>query len=134
MTNGLKIFNKENVLVIKNADKLSEQVTSFRNELDKVPGVLSASVAMTVPGSGAYEDIFTKEGGDAELSISQTKIDEYYFETMGLSLVAGRAFDINRPADRVKVIPNETTVQLFGWTPEEAIGKKIIYPGLAKRS
>ncbi len=123
-------FNKENVLVIKNADKLSEQVTSFRNELDKVPGVLSASVAMTVPGSGAYEDIFTKEGGDAELSISQTKIDEYYFETMGLSLVAGRAFDINRPADKVKVIPNETTVQLFGWTPEEAIGKKIIYPGL----
>ncbi len=123
-------FNKDNILIVNNADKLKEQVESFRNEVSGLPGVLNASVAMTVPGRGSFEDIFSSEGGETELSISQTKIDEHYFETMGLSLVAGRTFDINRPADRVKVIPNETTVRLFGWTPEEAIGKKIIYPEL----
>ena len=123
-------FNKDNILVVNNADKLKEQVESFRNEISGLPGVVNASVAMTVPGRGSFEDIFSAEEGETELSISQSKIDEYYFETMGLTLVAGRTFDINRPADRVKVIPNETTIRLFGWTPEEAIGKKIIYPEL----
>jgi putative ABC transport system permease protein len=50
-------------------------------------------------------------------------------KTMGLSLSAGRDFDANRPSDITAVIPNETTVRLFGWTPEEALGKHIVYPG-----
>lgn len=123
-------FDKENILIINNANKLAEQAKSFREEISALPGVRDASLAMTVPGRGSFEDIFSQEGGDIELSIAQTKIDEHYFSTMGLTLVAGRSFDINRPADQVKVIPNETTVRLFGWTPEEAIGKKIIYPEL----
>ncbi|MEQ9412505.1 MAG: FtsX-like permease family protein, partial [Cyclobacteriaceae bacterium] len=123
-------FNKENILVINNADKLTDHVKSFRDEIGTLPGVINASVGMTVPGSGSYEDIFMREGADIQLSISQSKIDEHYFETMGLSLVAGRTFDINNPGDRTKVIPNETAVRLFGWTPEEALGRKIIYPEL----
>ncbi|MEP2671589.1 MAG: ABC transporter permease [Cyclobacteriaceae bacterium] len=123
-------FNKENILVINNADKLTDHVKSFRNEIEDLPGVVNASVGMTVPGRGSFEDIFGREGSDIELSISQTKIDEHYFETMGLSLVAGRTFDVNSPGDKTKVIPNETTVRLFGWTPEEALGKKIIYSEL----
>jgi putative ABC transport system permease protein len=127
-------FNKENILVINNADKLADHVKAFRDEIGTLPGVLNASVGMTVPGRGSYEDIFGREGSDIELSISQSKIDEHYFETMGLSLVAGRTFDVNNPGDRTKVIPNETTVRLFGWTPEEAIGKRIIYMGLGNDS
>jgi len=123
-------FNKENILVLNNAEKLADNVKTFRDEVATLPGVVDASVGMTVPGRGSFEDIFKKEGGDIELSISQSKIDDYYFKTMGLSLVAGRSFDVNSPGDRTKVIPNETTVRLFGWTPEEAIGERIIYPEL----
>lgn len=122
-------FNKENTLVINNAEKLKDQVKSFRNEISNLPGVLDVSVAMTVPGRGSFEDIFRKEGDKSQLSISQSKIDEHFFKTMGLTLVAGRSFDLNNPGDKVKVIPNETTVRLFGWTPEEAIGKRILYEG-----
>ncbi|MBX2943421.1 MAG: ABC transporter permease [Cyclobacteriaceae bacterium] len=123
-------FNKENILVLNNAERLGESVKAFREEVGSLPGVVDASIAMTVPGRGSFEDVFKKEGGDIELSISQTKIDEHYFETMGLSLVAGRAFDLNRSGDKNKVIPNETAVRLFGWTPDEAIGKRIIYSEL----
>lgn len=125
-------FNKENILVLNNANKLKDNVNAFRNEVVGLPGVVDASVAMTVPGRGSYEDVFKGEGTDIELSISQSKIDEHYFKTLGLSLVAGRSFDINSPGDKTKVIPNETAVRLFGWTPEEAIGKKIIYPELGE--
>lgn len=120
-------FDKDNLLIIRNAEKLTDHIKSFRDEVSIMPGVVSASVGMTVPGAGSFEDIYEKEGGDQKLSISQTKIDPYYFETMGLSLVAGRSFDMNRPSDKNAVIPNETTVRLFGWTPEEAIGKHISY-------
>ena len=122
-------FDKENILIINSAEKLEDQVKTYRNEVANIPGVTDAAIAMTVPGRGAFEDIFRKEGEDAQLSISQVKIDEYYFNTMGFSLVAGRSFDINQPADKMKVIPNETTVRMFGWTPEEAIGKRILYEG-----
>lgn len=125
-------FNKENILVLNNANKLKDNVNAFRNEVAGLPGVVDASVAMTVPGRGSYEDVFKGEGTDIELSISQTKIDEHFFKTLGLSLVAGRSYDINSPGDKTKVIPNETAVRLFGWTPEEAIGKRIIYPELGE--
>lgn len=123
-------FDKENILVLSNAERLTDHVKSFRDEVSTIPGVIDATLAMTVPGRGSYEDIFGREGADVELSIAQTKIDEHYFETLGLSLVAGRTFDINNPGDRNKVIPNETTVSLFGWTPEEALGQRITYADL----
>lgn len=122
-------FDKENILIVSNAEKLNSQVAAFRNEVSILPGVVHASVSMTVPGDGSFEDIFRKEGDDTQVSISQSKIDEYYFETMGHTLVAGRTFDINNISDRLKVIPNETTVRSFGWTPQEAIGKRIWYEG-----
>ncbi|MCB0488168.1 MAG: ABC transporter permease [Cyclobacteriaceae bacterium] len=122
-------FDKDNVLVIDNAEKLTDHVKAFRDEAARVPGVVDASIAMTVPGRGSFEDIFRREGDNSQLSISQTKIDDHYFKTMGFSLAAGRSFDINRPGDKMKVIPNETTVRLFGWTPEEALGKRILYEG-----
>ena len=122
-------FDKENILIVNNAEKLKDQVKAFRNEASGLPGVINASISMTVPGRGSFEDIFRKEGDDTQLSISQSKIDEYYVGTMNHTLVAGRSFDIDSPGDRVKVIPNETAVRLFGWTPEEAIGKRILYEG-----
>ena len=121
-------FNKDNILIVNNAEKISDQVKSFRDEISQLPGVINASVAMTLPGRGSFEDIFMKYEDGSQLSISQTKIDQHYFETLGLSLVAGRTFDPDRPADRLKVIPNETTVRAFGWSPEEALGKIISYP------
>lgn len=125
-------FNKENVLVINNVEKLADQAKAFREEVSTLAGVADASLAMTVPGRGSFEDIFRNEAGDAEMSISQSKIDAHYFKTMGLTLIAGRSFDEKRESDRNKVIPNETTVRLFGWTPEEAIGKRIIYGELGE--
>ncbi len=121
-------FEKEHLLIVSNAERLGESVLTFRDELQQLQGVTNASISMTVPGRGSYEDAFVKEGTDEKMSISQNKVDEYYLQTMGFSLAAGRFFDITRTSDREAVIPNETTVRLFGWTPQEALGKYIVYP------
>jgi putative ABC transport system permease protein len=121
-------FDRENVLILHNAEKLEAQLSSFRDEVANLPGVVHASVAMDVPGSMNYEDIFMTEGSDVKLAISQVKIDPYFIPVMDLKMVSGRQFQRDNQGDVNHVIINETTARLFGWTPDEAINKKIVYP------
>lgn len=122
-------FDRENVLVINHAEQLGNHLESFRDQLSNVQGVEAASVAMSVPGRGAYEDIFTREGSDEKLPVGMLQMDEYFVEALGMKVVAGEDFEKDVEADLGKVILNETAVRLFGWTPQEAIGKRIIYMG-----
>jgi putative ABC transport system permease protein len=122
-------FNRENVLVVRGAEKLGDQLESFRDEVAGFAGVEHTALAMNVPTGALYEDVFEREGTDIKVPISIYKIDQYYFDAMGFQIVAGRQFDINRQSDSEGVIPNETSIRMLGWTPEEAIGHKIFYPG-----
>lgn len=126
-------FDRENILLIRHAEELGNQLESFRNEVAAYPGVIQASSAMGVPGRGNWEDIFSAEGSTASMPIHLIKIDRHYFQTLGLKLIAGRELDENNPADVHSAILNENAVKLFGWTPEEAIGKHMIYPDGAKK-
>ena len=120
-------FDTENLLVINYADKLGNQLESFREEISRMPDVINASLSMDI--RGRFEDMYIPEGSDRKLSISHYKIDEHFFETTKISLVEGRAFDENRPSDKNAIIITETTCNLIGWTPKEAVGKKINYVG-----
>src|SRR5690606_18757119 len=63
-----------------------------------------------------------------QLPLSQFKVDEHFFNTLKLNMISGRAFD-DRIGDKDVVVINETTARLFGWTPDEALGKRILYIG-----
>jgi putative ABC transport system permease protein len=122
-------FDKENVLLIKYAEKLGSHLEAFRDEVKTYPGVTDVGIAMEVPGGGNWADGFVREGTDITVDIAIAKIDENYFGTLGFELVAGRNFERQRPSDKNAIIPNETTVQSFGLNPEQAIGQYIVYPG-----
>jgi hypothetical protein len=57
-------------------------------------------------------------------------IDEDYVKTLGLTIIAGRNFDVNRISEiEDGLIINEAAVTKFGWeTPENAIGKRVDSP------
>jgi putative ABC transport system permease protein len=122
-------FDRENVLLIKHAEKLGNHLEAFRNEVETYPGVTMAGITMEVPGGGVWSDDFARENSEFNASVAIVKTDEQYFKAFDFQLVAGRGFEKERPSDKNAVIPNETTVQLFGWTPEQAIGQYLIYPG-----
>src|SRR5690606_18812737 len=46
-----------------------------------------------------------------------------------------RGFDEENPADEFHLVINEAAAKVLGWTPEEAIGRKIVYgdPGVGAR-
>lgn len=120
-------FDQENVLLIHHADKLGDQAESFKNEILQIPGVKNASLVTNI--RGGYEDIFMREGDNMKLPITAYKSDERFFETTKLTLAAGRNFEEARPSDKDAVVINETTARLFGWSPEEALSKRILYIG-----
>lgn len=126
-------YEHDNILILNNAEKLGDQLKSFRDEVSGYAGVEEVSASMDMRAS--YEDIFMREGDNLKLPITQMKIDEHFLPTTKIKLAAGRGFDDNRPSDSYAVIINETTAKLYGWTPEEALGKNIIYLGddLAKQ-
>ena len=123
-------FDKERTLIVNYAEKLGGNIKGFRNEVANLPGVINASIGQDVPRHIGYQDIYMAKGSSVKLPVAVLKIDENYFSAFGFKLVAGRMLDAeHNAADKAAYIANETAVKLFGWTPEEAIGKTIIYPG-----
>jgi len=120
-------FDKENLLIIEHADKLGNQLESFNEEVATFPGVQTTSVSTDFRGQ--FEEVFMREGDDTQYSISYYKVEEHFFETTGIKLAAGRFFEETRPSDKDAVVLTETTCRLLGWTPEEAIGKRMHYLG-----
>ncbi|GAA0894143.1 ABC transporter permease [Fulvivirga kasyanovii] len=122
-------FDKENIMVINNAHKLGDQLESFRNELAAHDNVINASIAMDMLGRGTYDEVFTKESDNTRLTLAQLKVDDHFFETMGLELVAGRPFSEDRPSDMRAVLINETAMHLYGWNKDNVLGQRIVYMG-----
>jgi putative ABC transport system permease protein len=82
---------------------------------------------------------------DDQISVTANPVDEDYIKTTGLQIIAGEDFtqqDIKDAASEVwserryHFILNESAAEQLGWTPEQAIGKKMFMgshrPGFVK--
>lgn len=126
-------FNKENVLIITNADRLGKSEESLRQELLSLPQVVNATISTSLPTKDSFGDTYVPEtnpgnvnGGENNIMLASFIIDEAFVPTMKLKMAAGRAFSKNF-TDSASVILNETAVKQIGW--KDAIGKTIVYPG-----
>jgi putative ABC transport system permease protein len=124
-------FNKEAVLVVRtNGDTaIVRHLEAFKNELKQVPGVVSITGTSTVPGQSTnnlYTEIEMSDGKLSPTNINYYFVDHDFLSTYGIDLVAGRDFLREVKADDTTAfLINETAVKDFGWTPEQALGKKI---------
>ncbi|MCC6410524.1 MAG: ABC transporter permease [Saprospiraceae bacterium] len=100
---------------------------TFKQRLKQLPGVESVSFSSDVPGSfntWSGNFAFGLGSDDAPFGTSFKFIDEDYFETYGLKLVAGRELT---QSDTVReAVVNETLLKRLGINnPQEAIGKEM---------
>ena len=106
------------------------KLKNYKNEILKRSDIVTASIAETVPGGRPNFNLFRveTENGFIEKGIDAYGIDEDYFTTLGMTLVEGRNFSPDIPADTLNnLIVNETMVKSLGW--DNAIGKKVTNPG-----
>jgi len=123
-------FNKENLFItsIKESEKVKiNEFTALRNEIIEIPGVIETSLSITTPFHNSYGISVNWEGCQAgeKLSCRYNKASNNYLNTMEIEIIAGSDFDLNRNYDPTACIVNETFVKSIGWSPEEAIGKRI---------
>jgi len=120
-------FDRSNVVIISGELKDGHVAAANRSEvgrqiqgvLAEIPGVVSSSISLLTPISGAtWNDsvILDRSGapsGDAALAYSNY-VSPHYLETMRIPLVAGRDFDAHDASTSPKVaIINETMARRF---------------------
>lgn len=123
-------FDKDNLLLSKIKETETVKVNEFlvlRNELIEIPGVKEVSLSYNSPFYGSSGRLVDWEGSQAgeDLSCRFNRAFDTYLNTMGIDIVAGRNFELERNYDSTACIVNETFVNVIGWTPEEAIGKRV---------
>jgi len=120
-------FNKENVVVVDAEGTEAKRIYPlFRQVLDERPEIAGVAASELGLGAGAGWSRSGWDDNGKHYEAYEYYIDENYLAVMGLQLLSGRNLDPAIAADnRTSVVVNETLLKTFGWTMEEAIGKRL---------
>ena len=121
-------FNKDNLLIMRSADSsFKSKYPVFKNNLLENTSIINITTSNTLPGLGSYLDVFLvegKEGMEKEL-MSEMFVDYNFIDMMGMTLIQGRSFSMERKTDSEQsIIINRSATEILGWG-SEAIGKEI---------
>lgn len=128
-------YDKDHVLILRNDKTLQAHLTALKAEFASVPGVQNVTTCSQAPVFVPGKYNLTLH--NTEMLITGTRVDKDFIKTMKIDIASGVDFttadeeaaftgadSLQRPA-----ILNETAVQSFGWTPEQAVGQVISFQG-----
>ena len=109
-------FNKEQIIVINKAETLGTRLTSFKETVKGIPGVINMVSSSAVPGRNNNSVRYKRDGGkDDKYEVLETNYIDYdYLETYGITLVSGRTFSKSFGSDSHSCIINESAVKDYG--------------------
>jgi len=117
-------FNKENVIVINNVQRLENNRQVFKNTLQEENNIVAVSFSNgAIPGTN-NTTIFRKPEVDEDHIISVYSADYEHMEAMGFQIIEGRNFSRDIPSDSTAIVVNEATVKELGW--ENPINAELI--------
>lgn len=123
-------FNKDQVIVIKDAYAMGDQLESFKNEVLKNPAIQSGSISGFLPVSGTNrnDNVYWPQGADPSqdnmVSLQIWSVDYDYVKTLGMKIIEGRDFSRDFPSDSNAVIINQAAVDMFNYK-DDPLGKEI---------
>ncbi len=101
-------FNKNQQLILPlQSPSAIKNYEVLKTELLKNPGVKNVTSGSTYPGISSVDDmVFYAEGKSVKdvIDINLANIDNDYFETLGLKLIAGRGFSKEFTADSYNIV------------------------------
>ena len=120
-------FNRDHVLTVNDVYAIGSQAETFRQEVLRLPGVVSGSVSGYLPTpSNRSDNAFFAEGQtdmNKGVSMQNWPVDYNYVKTMGMQLMQGRDFSRDFGSDSAGIILNEAAVRVFGF--KNPIGKRV---------
>jgi len=130
-------YDKDHVIVLPIGRSVKNNYETIKTEISRLPQVISVSGANATPTFVQWGDVLKADNGHdkIEMSIKALPCDIGFVKTMNMQIIAGNDFtradlalaDTSNQYKnfRYAFILNETAVKALGWTPEQAIGKKV---------
>ncbi|MFH0883426.1 MAG: ABC transporter permease [bacterium] len=123
-------YNRHEVLTMTTgARRFLSSREAFLNEVKKLTGVENISSSYSVPGRGYSRASLYPEGAQTEeegMIMSYEIVDADFLKTLQIDLAAGRNFSPNLSSDSTEaILINEAAAHQLGYTPDEALGRKI---------
>jgi putative ABC transport system permease protein len=117
-------LNPDQVLVIKNTDKLGEKLGTFKNQISQNPNVSSVVVTNQYLSGGIsdYGYQTMEENVRSNSFINMFSSDEF-LETVGVKLLEGRFFSNELASDSASIVINEKAKAWLGY--DDVIGKRL---------
>jgi putative ABC transport system permease protein len=147
-------YDRDHVLVLPMSRKMLPAIDYFKAQMRSNPDVLSLTHCNASPVhiAGGYNMRSAAMPAGQQLAVTADPIDQDFIRTIGLQLVAGQditeqdlkdadpgefpARPVGAPAPEFHFILNESAARELGWSPQEAIGKKMFMdesrPGYVK--
>ncbi|MEO6252367.1 MAG: ABC transporter permease [Ferruginibacter sp.] len=124
-------FDKENVVVLANSNRLGNSEESFRQTISQLPGVSNASIANSIPTGNLFGDGYTPDQhGEQQvakdINLASFIVDYDFIPTLKIQVLKGRNFSRDF-SDSGSVILNEEAAKQIGW--KDPVGQRIQYPG-----
>jgi len=133
-------FSLDQKLILKGASSIQDEETyiskyqSFKDQLLALPEVKIVGGSGAIPGKN-YLDLdshggirLASENEEASSTFSTTWVDAGFLEVYDLGLLAGRKFNTEMSTDKDGIVVTKSSLKLLGLnTPEEAIGKEVVY-------
>ncbi len=139
-------YRRDGLIQIEGAGRrqLEPVLDTIIREIERVDGVTATGRTTIGIATGSSSNTGVQMPGKQEpINIGQYNVDDGFFETMGIKLLAGRSFDENRPADSAErpfpqepeaerafaarganVVVNELAAKRMGFAnPADAVGK-----------
>jgi putative ABC transport system permease protein len=122
-------FEKEQLVIIKKTDDLADRLAGFKQELLNNPNIVVASNSTNLVSGQYGNSVFQIPGpaGQENHLLWTSTADPDFVKTYKISMIAGRFFEKDRPADLRSVVINEAAARELGWT--EAVDKQLFAPG-----
>ena len=129
-------YDRDHVVVLPMRKKMLDDLSVIKQELKANPAIISVSRCVSTPVKipGGYNMRSDQMAESEQHSVTATPIDEDYIKTTGLEIIAGSDLteqdskDVSREERTDNIyhfILNESAAKDLGWSPEEAVGKKM---------
>lgn len=119
---GLIVLDGPRILHVDSYESFMINLESFKNDISTLAAVSNITSSTTVPGTEIKATRvygIPVEGRNTEKVIEVYYVDNHFFDTYGISLLAGDNFDETIREDSTNIIINEAALTYYGFEDAE---------------
>ncbi len=124
-------FNKEQLITVRLMGNLRLSPGVFKEDLEKQTSIIAAAPATMSLVNVDNSTYMEWEGmkPDDKFLITQANVDPGFIPALGITLLKGRNFSLQKTNDTSTFIVNEAAAKRMGYTNENILGKKVVFWG-----